>query len=74
MPHALTPCPVCGRQPEVSPCEPWPSGCGPKPWYAGCYQPSSPEHFVGGTGATRSEAIAAWQRSVAKHAKQVKSQ
>lgn len=72
MPQPLIPCPVCGRQPEVAPCEPWPTGEGPRPWYAGCYQASGPEHFVGGTGATKHEALAEWQRVAAERSKQVK--
>lgn len=63
-----TPCPYCGRQPDVSRCEPWPRGFGSAPWYAGCYQSGAREHFVGGNGGTEAEAIKTWEGEVAKHA------
>ena len=58
------PCPYCGRQPDISRCEPWPAHAGPQPWYAGCYQMGEHEHFVGGNGETRAEAEHVWQAEV----------
>lgn len=63
---SATPCPYCGRQPLVAVCEPWPRNVGAAPWYAGCYLGGSREHFVGGNGTTRAEALATWEAEVAK--------
>ena len=56
-----TPCPICGRQPDIEICEPWPRGHGPAPWYAGCYQGGEREHFVGCNGDTRADAVKSWE-------------
>jgi hypothetical protein len=61
------PCPYCGRQPDISLCEPRPSHAGPQPWYAGCYWPGEREHFVEANGDTRADAERGWEREVAKH-------
>lgn len=63
----LTPCPYCGRQPTIDICEPWPKSDGPQPWYVGCYRGGAREHFIGINGDTKEDAIAAWEREVAKH-------
>lgn len=57
-----TPCPHCGRQPEVERCEPWPRDLGPAPWYVGCYQSGDAEHFVGVNGDDKRDALAQWER------------
>lgn len=57
-----TPCPFCGRQPQVERCEPWNKSDGPQPWYAGCYTTAPVEHFVGGNGGTKAEAVEEWER------------
>lgn len=62
----LTPCPFCGSQPTVEICEPWPRHYGRQPWYAGCYRGGAREHFIGGNGVTRREAVAEWERVVAE--------
>lgn len=59
-----TPCPHCGRQPEIERCESWPRDIGPAPWYVGCYQSGEREHFVGGNGVTKDAALAQWERLV----------
>ncbi len=61
-----TPCPICGRQPDIDIVEPWPRGYGPAPWYAVCYQPGSNEHCVGADNdpSTKQEAIDGWERAV----------
>lgn len=63
-----SPCPYCGRQPDIEPCEPWPRSAGPQPWYAGCYQAGEREHFVGCNGDSKADAIKNWEREVAKYA------
>ena len=55
------PCPVCNRQPDVDLCDPWKKQWGPQPWYAGCYSNNPKEHYIGGNGDTRKEAIAVWE-------------
>lgn len=62
----VLPCPICGRQPDVSRCEPWSKTDGPAPWYAGCYQASGPEHFVGGNGDTKADAERVWNDEAKK--------
>ncbi|WP_398473603.1 hypothetical protein [Tardiphaga sp.] len=57
-------CPVCGRQPDIDKCGPWPKGLGPAPWYAGCYRGGKDEHFVGVNGDNRSDAVRAWNAEV----------
>lgn len=61
-----TPCPVCGRQPDVDFVDPWPKRLGPPPWYALCYQGGDNEHFVGGDRDdgfdTKEQALAEWER------------
>lgn len=59
-----SPCPICGRLPQVERCEPWARKYGPAPWYAGCYREGSNEHYIGGNGDTRASAIAEWERQV----------
>jgi hypothetical protein len=61
----VLPCPHCGAQPSIETCEPWPAKAGPPPWHAGCYRGGSNEHYVGGNGDTKAEAIAVWNREVA---------
>ena len=61
----LPPCPVCGGDPMVEQCEPWPRECGPAPWYVGCYKGGGDEHFVGVNGDTRDEAMRLWRIEVA---------
>lgn len=60
----MTPCPRCGRLPQIERCEPWARKYGPAPWYAGCYREGNDEHFIGGNGDTRDAAIAEWERQV----------
>lgn len=54
------PCPVCGRQPTIEVCAPWPKDMGPPPWYVGCYDPGRNEHFRGVNGDTRADAVKQW--------------
>lgn len=63
----MTPCPYCGRQPEVDKCAPWPRGQGPQPWYVGCYRSGEREHFIGANGDTKAEAMENWEREVRDH-------
>jgi len=62
-----TPCPYCGRQPDVDKCEPWPKDAGPQPWYAHCYVSGSREHFIGVNGDTRADALKNWEIEVRDH-------
>lgn len=57
----LKACPVCNRQPDVGMCEPWPKSAGTQPWHAGCYGTKPVEHYIGGNGDTRKEAVAVWE-------------
>lgn len=65
----MTPCPYCNRQPSVERCEPWSRSDGPQPWYVGCYQGGSGEHFIGANGDTREDAMRNWEREVKDHKK-----
>lgn len=64
---AMSPCPYCKREPSVERCEPWSSADGPQPWYVGCYQGGSAEHFIGANGDTKADALKNWEREVADH-------
>lgn len=59
-------CPICGRPPDIGPCEPWPTSEGPQPWYAGCYAIVPTEHYVGVNGDDMLDAIRNWNVEVAK--------
>lgn len=59
-------CPVCGSQPYVERCEPWPQGHGPAPWAAGCYSQRPFEHLVGVNGDNQLDAIKLWNSEVEK--------
>lgn len=56
-----SPCPICGRQPTVEECGPWPRHLGPAPWVVYCYQSDNREHYVGGDGDTEADAMASWE-------------
>lgn len=64
MTDEASPCPRCGAKPDIEKCWPWPHGCGPAPWYVGCYSGGNDEHFVGVNGDTRKEALANWEIEV----------
>ena len=66
MPAILQPCPICGRDPLIERCEPWPDGLGPAPWYVGCYQGGDEEHCVAVNGDDRADAIRLWDEAVEK--------
>lgn len=61
------PCSVCGSQPDIGKCEPWPRDYGPQPWYAICYR-EDPSHCVGDNGASQREAMENWNRTASSHA------
>lgn len=69
-PHVEAPlkCPICGKQPDVNECGPWPPSAkyGPAPWYTGCYSQEPTEHFVGVNGANRTDVISRWNLKVRK--------
>lgn len=67
----MTPCPYCGRLPEVDLCEPWPRNHGPAPWYAACYKAGEREHCVAVGGDTKAGAIAQWETTAAALASMV---
>lgn len=59
-------CPVCGAQPYVEQCEPWPIRLGKAPWAVGCYSQTPDEHFVGINGDNQFDAIKLWNSEVKK--------
>jgi len=61
-----TACPVCGLQPYVEKCEPWPKGHGPAPWAVGCYSQAPFEHFVGVNGDGQLDAVNLWNVEAGK--------
>lgn len=64
--YEIRACPICGRKPSIERCEPWPSGNGPAPWAAGCYQRTPFEHFVGVNGDNEVDARRAWNVEAGK--------
>lgn len=66
MPAVLKPCPICGRDPVIERCEPWPKEAGPQPWHVGCYRNGVFEHYIGVNGDSRDDAIAEWDREVSR--------
>ena len=57
-------CPICGSQPDIGRCEPWPRDAGPQPFYATCYQSGDNEHCIGVNGDTRLDTIRNWNATV----------
>lgn len=61
-----TACPVCGAQPYVEQCDPWPRWHGRAPWAVGCYSLHPIEHFVGVNGDNQLDAIRLWNSEAEK--------
>lgn len=63
------PCPICGSEPHIDRCEPWPRDAGPVAWHAVCYRITPTEHCVGVNAETEAEVIRDWNAEVDKIAR-----